>query len=380
MNNRERFNATMHYGPRDRTPITDFGFWEETLPLWHEQGLPKRIKFSYSKSNHLDYFGMDWGIDAMSRTTEVRIGLTPGFRAKVLEDRGEEEVVQQGDGVRVLRHKFMSSIPQHQGHLLTDRESWHKYYKPRLNPDTPQRLPKDWATRVQRWQDPNFSEILALPGGSLYGWLRNWMGVENISYVLYDDPQWFDEMVHTVADCILGTLERALASGVKFDGCGMWEDMCYSGGPLISPKHFKQYLVPHYRRIADLLHKHDIDVIWLDCDGDISLLVPHWLDAGINCMFPLEVGTWGADPIKYRQQYGKDLLLMGGFDKHILQRTKAEIGAEVQRLAPLIEEGGYIGFCDHRVPPDVPLENYIYYLEQVRTVWGKDIDLRPVAY
>lgn len=379
MNNRERFLATMHYQPRDRSPIVDFGFWEETIPLWHQQGLPKAIHFKYDNSNHVEYFGMDWGIDEISRTTDVRIGLTPAFRHKILEDYGDHEIVQQGDGVRVLRRKFMGSIPQHQGHLLVDRESWQQHYKPRLDPATPKRLPADWGTRVKSWNDPQRAELVVLPGGSLYGWLRNWMGVENISYVLYDDPAWFEEMVTTVADCIIGTLQRALDSGVKFDACGMWEDMAYRAGPLISPKHFKQYLVPHYRRITDLLHKYGVDIIWLDCDGDISLLIPHWLDAGVNCMFPLEIGTWGADPVKYRQQYGKDLLLMGGFDKHLLQGSKAGIENEVRRLAPLVEEGGYVGFCDHRVPPDVPLENYVFYLEKVREIWGQGVNLPPMG-
>jgi uroporphyrinogen decarboxylase len=221
--------------------------------------------------------------------------------------------------------------------------------------------------------------LVVLPGGSLYGWLRNWMGMENLSYVLYDDPAWFEEMVTTAADCIIGTLRRALASGVQFDACGMWEDMAYRAGPLISPRHFKQFLAPHYRRIADLLHQHGVDVIWLDCDGDIAALIPLWLEAGINCMFPLEVGAWGADPVKYRRQYGKNLLIMGGFDKHILQGSKAGIKDEVKRLAPLVEEGGYIGFCDHRVPPDVPLENYLFYLETVRAVWGHGVNLRPMG-
>ncbi|MEZ4660973.1 MAG: uroporphyrinogen decarboxylase family protein [Caldilineaceae bacterium] len=379
MNNRQRFNATMHYQPRDRAPITDFGFWEETFPIWYTQGLPRRIKYRYDKSNHVDYFGMDCGLDAVARSAEMRIGLSPYFRPKVLEDRGDHEIFQQTDGVRVLRRKFLGSIPQHQAHLLTDRASWQKHYKPRLDPDDPRRLPKDWAERVQRWKEPDRAEIVALPGGSLYGWIRNWMGVENVSLLLYDDPAWFEEMVETVADCIIGALAQALASGVQFDGCGMWEDMAYRGGPLISPKHFKQFLVPHYRRITDLLHKHGVDIVWLDCDGDISLLVPHWLEAGVNCMFPLEVGTWGADPIKYRQQYGKDLRIMGGFDKHILQGAPAQIEEEVQRLAPLVEEGGYIGFCDHRVPPDVPLENYVFFLEMVRTVWGHGVNLRPMG-
>ncbi|MCZ7545979.1 MAG: uroporphyrinogen decarboxylase family protein [Anaerolineae bacterium] len=103
---------------------------------------------------------------------------------------------------------------------------------------------------------------------------------------------------------------------------------------MLGPKHFKQFMVPHYRRISDLAHAHGVDVLWLDCDGNIEELVPLWLDAGINCMFPLEVGTWGADPVRYRKQYGKDLLIMGGFSKHILAESKEAIEAEVIRLAP----------------------------------------------
>jgi uroporphyrinogen decarboxylase len=273
----------------------------------------------------------------------------------------------------------MSSIPQPQHHLLQDRASWATHFKPRLDPAAAHRLPVDWAERVQGWQTQPSAKPLVLPGGSLYGWLRNWIGVENISYVLYDDPVWFEEMVETVADCIIGTLGRVLASGIRFDACGMWEDMAYNAGPLMSPRHFKKFLVPHYRRIADLLHRHGVDVLWLDCDGNIEALIPLWLEAGVNCMFPLEIGTWGADPIRYRQEYGPDLLLMGGFDKHILQGTKAQIKAEVERLAPLVEAGGYIGFCDHRVPPDVPLENYLFYLAQVREVWANGLDLKPMG-
>jgi uroporphyrinogen-III decarboxylase len=205
------------------------------------------------------------------------------------------------------------------------------------------------------------------------------MGLENISYIVYDDPKLFEEMVITVTDCILGTLTRILETGGQFDACGMWEDMAYNSGPLISPRHFDRYLVPQYRRITDLLHSYGVDVVWLDCDGKIDLLLPRWLDAGVNCMFPLEVGTWGTDPVALRKQYGPDLLMMGGFDKHILQGSKDDILREVERLTPLVEEGGYIGFADHRVPPDVTLENYWFYLETVRDLWGYGINLKPMG-
>jgi hypothetical protein len=377
MNDRERFYATMHYRPRDRSPICDFGYWDETLVTWYEQGLPRDVVQGEGRYFHA-YFGTDFPIRRATSLLGVHEGLVPRFEERVIEDRGDHEVVQQEDGVRVLRKKFMGSIPKHLGHLLVDRESWHQHYAPRLDPTHPDRLPSDWDERVAAWRDFDRDYPLILPGGSLYGWLRNWMGLENLSYLVYDDPAWFEEMVTTVADCIIGTLARVLESGVEFDACAMWEDMCYTTGPLLNPGHFRRFLLPHYRRITDLLHRHGVDVVWVDCDGRIDVLLPLWLDASVNCMFPVEVGTWGADPLRFRRQYGRDLLMMGGFDKHILARSKDEIEREVHRLTPLVEEGGYIGFCDHLVPPDVPLDNYMFYLETVRRVWGKGIDLKPL--
>jgi uroporphyrinogen decarboxylase len=377
MNNRERFQATMHYQPRDRSPIADFGFWEETIVIWHDQGLPEHIYFKGSDNNTAEFFGMDFGIDSIG--TGVESGLFPKFEEKIIEDHGNRIILQQSDGVIVERDRFMSSIPKPVAHTLTDRASWQKHFLPRLDPETPGRFPDDWEARRQRWLNPQRQQVLTLPGGSLYGWLRNWMGLEQLSMTVYDDPAFFDEMVTTVADCILAVLDKTLASGIKFDACGMWEDMAYNAGPLLSPRHFKKYLVPHYRRIADLCRQYDVDVIWLDCDGKIDALLPLWLEAGINCMFPLEIGTWGADPVKYRQVYGTELLLMGGFDKHILAQSQADIEREINRLAPLVDEGGFIGFCDHRVPPDVPYENYLYYLEKVREIWGKGLNLKPMA-
>jgi Uroporphyrinogen decarboxylase (URO-D) len=374
VNHRERFYATMHYQAPDRSPLLDFGFWDETFVFWYGQGLPRDV----NRSNSARFFGMDFDLEAAS--AGISPGLVPAFEEKILEDRGDHIVVQQSDGVRVLRRKFMSSIPKPLDHLLVDRESWRKHYLPRLDPDNRQRYPQDWDKREKVWTDAHRDTPIFLDGGSLYGRIREWMGVEKVSLLLYDDPAWFEEMVTTVADCIVGVLTRVLETGGRFDGCGLWEDMCYNAGPLMSPKHFKRFLVPHYRRITDLLRRHGVDVIWVDCDGKIDLLLPLWLDAGINCMFPVEVGTWGTDPVQYRKQYGKDLLMMGGFSKRTLARQKDDIEREVYRLAPLVDEGGYIGFCDHRVPPDVPLENYVFYLETVRRVWGRGVNLREPLY
>jgi hypothetical protein len=190
-------------------------------------------------------------------------------------------------------------------------------------------------------------------------------------------------MVETLGTLWSTVLERALkaakAAGCTFDYASLWEDMCYNRGPLISPQLVRDVMGPQYKRVTDLLRQYGCDVVILDCDGKVDDLIPVWMDSGVNVAFPLEVGTWGADPIEYRRRFGRELLIMGGFDKHILAKDKDAIRREIERLAPLAEEGGYIPFCDHRVPADVSLDNYLYYLEQAKAIWGKGANVRPTG-
>ncbi|MCG3178936.1 MAG: hypothetical protein BIFFINMI_01266 [Phycisphaerae bacterium] len=363
MNDRRRFLEVMHYGSPDRAFFTDFSYTEDTLDNWYGQGLPR--------GTDMDAY---FGLDSFWTAAGLNISLSPGFPRQVIEETENRIVERQSDGVTVLRQKKGRTIPHEIDHLLKDRASWEEHYKPRLVPNTAARYPKDWADRVQRWKERDYPVVIN--GGSLYGWIRDWMGMEAVSYVIYDDAALFEEMVETVADCILGTVERAL-NEVQFDAVSMWEDMCYRAGPLVSPATFKRVMVPHYKRLTERFRKAGIDVIYLDCDGDPRLLVPHWLDAGVNCMFPIEVGTWGLDVVELRKQYGRDLLMMGGFSKRILAHSREAISAEIDRLAPLIEQGGYVSFCDHRVSPDVPLAYYDYYIDTVRERWCKGLNLRP---
>lgn len=374
MTDRERFLATMHEQPRDRCPICDFGFWPETIEAWHEQGLPQWVGGGHNTVDTDKYFGMD----RYQGGPDVNVGLCPGFPREVVEDRGDKEVVRDREGVLLLRQKHMGSIPIHLDHTLKDRETWETHFKPRLDPDTPERYP-DWDEARKAWQDPDYPYPKTIGGGSLFGWIRNWMGLENVSYLVYDDPALFEEMVTTIADLVVEVHRRAFERGARIDACHMWEDMCYNAGPLLGVEHFKKYLVPNYKRITEQLNAHGCDIVWIDCDGRIDDLIPHWLEGGVNTMFPIEVGTWGGDPVRYRREYGRDLRMMGGFDKHILARGRDAIEAEVDRLTPTVEEGGFIPFADHRVPPDVPLANYLFYLEQARSKWGGGVNLKPMG-
>ena len=86
-----------------------------------------------------------------------------------------------------------------------------------------------------------------------------------------------------------------------------WEDICFKNGSLLSPKMFDKIAGHHYKRITDLARKYAVDIIDVDCDGVIDSLIPTWLDNGVNTMFPIEVGTWGASIKSWREKYGREL-------------------------------------------------------------------------
>ncbi len=358
MNDRERWNRVLHYQSVDHVPDQEFGYWSDTLRVWHRQGLPREVN-----TNGLadQYFGF-----ARRDTAGVKVGLYPAFRRRILGWEGDEKLILDGTGAKCLvRRDGNSTIPQFLEYPIKDRASWERF-RERLDPRTHGRYPDDWEARKAEWATRDYP--LVVGAGSLFGWLRNWIGLENISYMLFEQRDLVEEMMDHLVYLITTVLKRAVEE-VQFDAASMWEDMAYKAGPMISPRLFAELMVPRYKQITGFLRQHGIDVVYLDCDGNINQLVGLWLEAGVNCMFPLEI-RGGSDPIPIRERYGKQVLLLGGVDKTQLIAGKVAIRTEVERLGKLVADGGYIPHVDHRVPPDVTLENYRYYLEVKRAAFG----------
>ncbi|MEZ6191845.1 MAG: uroporphyrinogen decarboxylase family protein, partial [Phycisphaerales bacterium] len=172
-----------------------------------------------------------------------------------------------------------------------------------------------------------------------------------------------------VCDCIVGVLQRALRGGGAFDACLIWEDMAYNAGPMVSPATFKKLLSPRYRRITDTLRAGGVENVIVDSDGRIDDLIPLWLEAGVNTLMPIEIGTTGMDPVALRKRFGPALRMIGGIDKRILWQPRDAVVAEIDRLTPLVQAGGFIPCCDHKVPPEVGLDDYRFFLDTARQRW-----------
>ncbi|MHC5056177.1 MAG: uroporphyrinogen decarboxylase/cobalamine-independent methonine synthase family protein [Planctomycetota bacterium] len=352
MNTRELFNAIMHYGDFDRMPVMHWKTWDETHARWLAEGLPE------GKSEH-EFLGAS----PMSAGGGVNLGLLPDFGWEEIEDRGASHVVRQHDGVIAEHWKDKSCIPHFIDYTLKggrSGEGWDEY-KERLRPD-PARIPADLDERIGRAKASALP--IAVGTGSMIGWIRNWMGVENLAFTCYENRELLAEMVMAIADLVCWQLDIILEKVTPDIGWG-WEDICFRTGPLVGPEVFAEVAVPGYRKISQKLLDAGCDLHLTDCDGMIDALVPHWLEGGVNVMFPIEIGAWGADPAEFRRRFGKELRIFGGIDKLALARGRGEIDAEIARRVPLMKEGGFVPLPDHLIQPEVPLADYRYYLEEI---------------
>ncbi|NPV08933.1 MAG: hypothetical protein HPY83_13350 [Anaerolineae bacterium] len=372
LNARQRFRQTMTFGD----PQGVF-FWcrsgalrQATLHRWFQEGLPAELGSSDSKEawreswrKVRDYLGFD-----RSEDLPVDYGPLPRFEERILEQDERYQIWIDELGAKRLDFREQPE-PGFQTRTWIEFpvKTRHDYLRiiERHDAGHPERYPSDWSQYAASIKDRDYPVRLVIP--SMFSKVRDWMGLEAMSVCMYDDPGLMHEMMEFVADFVIEATRRALAD-VEVDWVMLHEDMAYKTASMISPAMVRRFMLPGYRRIVSFIRDAGVPVVSMDSDGNINELIPIWLEAGIDSVFPLEIAA-GMDPVALRERYGQRLGLIGGIDKRELARDKAAVEREVLAKVPqLLRSGGYIPNVDHGVPTDVPYENFRYFVQLVREV------------
>ena len=259
----------------------------------------------------------------------------------------------------------LSSMPEFIEYPIKGPQSL-DWLEERMNPDTCGRVETDWLETALKTREEG--GLLFCNGGMYFAFLNERMGTEKLLYTYHDRPEFIRQVNELVCRLCEAALNRCLTD-FQLDYIAYHEDMAYKNGSIISPEMFREFMTPYYKRVMAIAERYGIDLHWMDSDGDIRELIPLWLDCGINIFYPLEVAA-GMDVVELRAEYGKSVGMFGGFDKRILASDQKAIKAEIERIAPVIEGGGYIPSCDHGVPPDVSFENMCCFVETLKTLYG----------
>lgn len=358
LTDRERFNNQMHYRPVDRSFNMEFGYWYENFSAWSifaDNGIRSNeqadIFFNFDK---IACIGTPW--------------MSPSFKEEVISTTATHRIIRNGDGllaeVPIDGH---DTIPHFLKSSIVTPQDWKQCKEERFRRDDPAR-----KIDIKRWKErldpPGRTFPLGVDCGSMIGRIRDMLTFEGLAYACYDYPEMVEDMVETSCILIEDFLDQVLPH-FQFDYASGWEDICYKNGPIVTVDFFRDVVMPRYKRINKKLKAHGIDIWYTDCDGDVRPILPYLLEGGINCLFPFEVNC-GGHPAALLKEYGKDLRIMGGIDKLELAKGPAAIKAYLESVRPLVERGGYIPFCDHRCPPNVKQEDYLYYLNLKEEMFG----------
>jgi len=358
MTDRQRFNGQMHYRPVDRCFNMEFGYWNENFqawPIFRDNGITNNDQAHR-------FFNFD-----RIEVVGGRIWLLPAFKETIIDQTATTNIIRNVDGLLAEVPKDAhDTIPHFMKSSVATPDDWRRVKEERMRVDDPKR--KVNVEALKKAHPPSRDYPLGVGCGSMIGKVRDMLTFEGLCYACYDYPEMVEDIVETCCRLVENFLDQVLGR-IDFDFATGWEDICFKSGPIVSVSFFRDVVTPRYKRISARLKAAGIDIWYTDCDGDVRPILPYLLEGGINCLFPYEVNSC-AHPGELLDQYADRLRIMGGFDKMQLGAGRQAIRKYMDTLVPYVERGGYIPFCDHRCPPNVDPDDYLYYLDLKERMFG----------
>jgi uroporphyrinogen decarboxylase len=359
---RERFARILNHQPVDRIGLFEV-YWRETVDRWTAEGHLARPE------DVSDHFGLD------VRRTGGEI--TPGdYRTVNLiadVDAGEQ-LVEETETARLLRDgngallrwiKAGSGAPEHVDFAVKDRRGWEEQIRPRLLDESTYARRVNFAsyrrTRAKCARDATFMTCGVV---GPFDQMSPMCGHEHLLAGMALDPAWVAEMADAYATVMVCCLELLFAAEGLPDGLWVWDDLGFKHRPFMSPAMYRQLLMPAHKKLFDFAHGCGLPVV-LHCDGFVEKLIPSLIEAGINCLQPIEVKA-GMDLLRIKRDYGERIALIGGMDERVLETNDcAQVEAELQAKVPAaMAGGGYVLQVDHSVSPLVDYPTYCYFAQR----------------
>lgn len=353
MTSKERMTQMIvHKQPADRIGLYDH-YWPETRrDFWIKEGYPQEDPIPTS------YFNYD-----ICETWAVNNAGPLKGQDGLVEETEEWKIWRDGFGASLKTWKNKSGTPEHMDFVIKTRADWDRVKEPLFALDTTRvdaeaaRKILDLARREQRFSCFGHQFCIEL--------MRATIGDMVMLPSLLLEPDWIHDMLRVWTDFFKRHYSWVFDNIGKPDGMWIYEDLGFTNGLFASPKTIRELFLPYYKELIHF-YKHDYGLPCLihTC-GDIRQAVPIIIEAGWDCLQPMEAKA-GVDVLQLADTYGNKLAYMGNINVQVLNTNdRDKVRAEVMRkMGGMIERRlPYILHSDHSIPPDVRMATYQYMLE-----------------
>jgi len=375
MTSRQQMLETLLFGKPDRVPLGVGGGRESTRARWYAEGLPRSVspggisEYAYRQAGGT----LPWPKGGPGLAPDHR--MIPMFEEKVIEVKANSQVVQDWKGnICEIGLEFSPIYLRNAIDFVTrrwircpveSRADWEAMTW-RYNPADPARLPASAADLAPKLRERDY--FLGWHFHGPFWQLREWCGFEGLCMLMLDDPGFVHEMCTFWRDYILRLMEIGFRYVVP-DEIHLSEDMAFKAHSMISPAMTREFLKPCYDAWHAALRQAGVKVFSMDSDGYVGELIPIWIESGLDVCDPMEVAAHN-DIVAFRREFGHDIAFRGGVDKRAMAKGGDALKAEIDRIAPVVADGGYLPGCDHGVPADVSWANFVETTRLLAQVTG----------
>jgi uroporphyrinogen decarboxylase len=362
LTSKERFDRILKHQPVDRVGLFEV-FWRETVQKWTTEGHLEQPEVVS------DHFGLDvrrTGGEITPgdyHTVNLMANLDAG--EQLVEETESAKLVRDGNGALLRWLKDGSGAPEHVDFAVRDRRSWEEHIRPYLLDERSYERRLNFesyrAVRAKCARDQRFMTCGVV---GAFDRMSPVCGHEHLLAGMALDPDWVTEMADLYATLTVHLLEILFEREGLPDGLWVWDDLGFKNRPFMSPAMYRQMLYPAHKKLFDFAHGRGLPVV-LHCDGYVEALVPSLIEAGINCLQPLEIKA-GMDLLKLKKRFGEQIALIGGMDERVLE-TNDRRAVEAQLLEKLpgaMAGSGYVLQVDHSVSHLVNYDTYRYFVER----------------
>ncbi len=286
---------------------------------------------------------------------------------RIVEESDTVKLVRNGNGALLRWRKDGSGAPEHVDFLVKDRQGWEEHIRPRLLKRG--RFSRGGSISIAigdlRQECARQEHGFFVAGVvAAFDVMNELCGHECLLTAMATDPDWVRDMGDVYAGVTIDLLEMLFEREGLPDGLWVWDDLGFKHRPFMSPAMYGEMIFPAHKRLFDFAHSHKLPVV-LHCDGFVEPLMPQLIEAGIDCLQPLEVKA-GMDLLKLKRAFGERLSFIGGMDaRELVSNDLGRVRRELEsKLPQAMAGGGYVLQVDHSVPDQVNYETYKYFVEK----------------
>lgn len=360
MNKRERVLAAIKHRQSDFVPYNFHAVPSVWQRVRDHYGLPDSEAAMEFIGNHIVKVGSDFNVNPWA------------------EDVGEVELTVSGgpmhtgldDGGGLHRDEFgcvwdrRGSLPHPMAYPLADEPAPDSYEFPDPRREGRFDQAKELADRY-RGRVFLFGKL----GMALFERAWSIRGMTQLLMDMIERPDFVDELLDRILhEWNLPIIEQQLALGV--DGFYFADDWGSSTALLFSPKMWRRFVKPRLAVMYDTCREAGV-VVGQHSDGAVQVLFPDLIDMGLQVFNPLSPTIM--DPPTMKEMYGDRLCFYGGIDveQTLPFGSPDEVRQEIRSRAEIMGDGGgYILQSSHTILEDVPLDNIVAYIEEVRAMAG----------